>query len=88
MANAPNQKLKQLYLMKILLERTDEEHIILLCTVRSSLQLLPCFVVYRLFKIKLYTGMAEGRTPFSFLFVPQATAAEWILLCQHPPISG
>ena len=26
MANAPNQKLKQLYLMKILLEQTDEEH--------------------------------------------------------------
>jgi predicted DNA-binding transcriptional regulator YafY len=26
MANSPNQKLKQLYLMKILLERTDEEH--------------------------------------------------------------
>jgi predicted DNA-binding transcriptional regulator YafY len=26
MANAPNQKLKQLYLMKILMEQTDEEH--------------------------------------------------------------
>ena len=26
MANTPNQKLKQLYLMKILLEQTDEEH--------------------------------------------------------------
>ena len=26
MANSPNQKLKQLYLMKILLEQTDEEH--------------------------------------------------------------
>ena len=26
MANAPNQKLKQLYLMKILLEQTDDEH--------------------------------------------------------------
>ena len=26
MSNAPNQKLKQLYLLKILLEQTDEEH--------------------------------------------------------------
>jgi hypothetical protein len=26
MANTPNQKLKQLYLMKILMEQTDEEH--------------------------------------------------------------
>ena len=26
MVNAPNQKLKQLYLMKILIEQTDEEH--------------------------------------------------------------
>ena len=26
MANAPNQKLKQLYLLKILMEQTDEEH--------------------------------------------------------------
>jgi len=26
MANTPNQKLKQLYLMKILMEQTDEDH--------------------------------------------------------------
>jgi predicted DNA-binding transcriptional regulator YafY len=39
MANAPNQKLKQLYLMKILLEQTDEEHPLTAKDIAEQLQL-------------------------------------------------
>jgi len=45
MANTPNQKLKQLYLMKILMEQTDEEH--------------PMSVKDLIFQLQLYGITAE-----------------------------
>ena len=40
MANMPNQKLKQLYIMKILMEQTDEEHPMSVKDLISQLELL------------------------------------------------
>jgi len=51
MANAPNQKLKQLYLMKILMEQTDEEH--------------PMSVKDLIGQLQLYDISAERKTLYA-----------------------
>ena len=51
MANAPNQKLKQLYLMKILMEQTDEEH--------------PMSVKDLIEQLQLYDISAERKTLYA-----------------------